>query len=379
MCSKLDQTLSLLYTHAAHDNVPDDAPNSFTTAYGRGIFAKIVGRSSIEYARWPDRSKQSGCLKDRANVAVRVKALRQLVDLWHNPINIVESIPYALLDSLSMILEGSADPAGRVLASQALVLFSGVRSGRQIIYTSKLTMNLVLDLMADPDDEVKANSYTILENVFLDAAGVAAALEERLISRLMLRGQNEENPALLVKALTALSHVVGDKMGIATLIELDASLRCVVSHTRSEDGATRAVSALCMAQISRDPEGRKVILQSNAIFKLNKLLSDDVEEARVNAARALALLAVDLRGKAEIVELGVIPTLLACLGHQGARQRFLAMFALQCLAAVAENPRGRFLLNDNRDAVDLIEKAAADDPCLDRYAKRAIASMKWTP
>lgn len=85
------------------------------------------------------------------------------------------------------------------------------------------------------------------------------------------------------------------------------------------------------------------------------------------------------RGKAEIVELGVIPTLLACLGHQGARQRFLAMFALQCLAAVAENPRGRFLLNDNRDAVDLIEKAAADDPCLDRYAKRAIASMKWTP
>lgn len=73
--------------------------------------------------------------------------------------------------------------------------------------------------MADPDDEVKANSYTILENVFLDAAGVAAALEERLISRLMLRGQNEENPALLVKALTALSHVVGDKMGIATLIE----------------------------------------------------------------------------------------------------------------------------------------------------------------
>lgn len=94
MCSKLDQTLSLLYTHAAHDNVPDDAPNSFTTAYGRGIFAKIVGGSSIEYARWPDRSKQSGCLKDRANVAVRVKALRQLVDLWHNPINIVESIPY---------------------------------------------------------------------------------------------------------------------------------------------------------------------------------------------------------------------------------------------------------------------------------------------
>jgi hypothetical protein len=32
-----------IYTHAARENVPDLPPDSFTTAYGRGIYQKIVG------------------------------------------------------------------------------------------------------------------------------------------------------------------------------------------------------------------------------------------------------------------------------------------------------------------------------------------------
>jgi hypothetical protein len=58
-----------------------------------------------------------------------------------------------------------------------------------------------------------------LDQLFLDAAGVAAVIEEGAISRLVHRLREEHSLTIMASVLNCLSRVVADKMGVSTLIE----------------------------------------------------------------------------------------------------------------------------------------------------------------
>ncbi|KAG8455842.1 hypothetical protein GDO86_001875 [Hymenochirus boettgeri] len=241
--------------------------------------------------------------------------------------------------------------------------------GRQGIIKSKVIPTL-LNLMDDPIDICRSNTYKTFKILSEQPAGSAALLDTDLVSQLVhkLDTELEGIQELILETLhfclqaDSLQALNAGAVGI---------LKKKLKHPSEE---IRRMAAGAIMEICVPLAGKETVCNEEVVPILVQVLEDSNMEVRANAAGALMYVSVTTQGKCASLKSGAVPKLLALVSDEYSLVR---LNCLKALTTLAEAPEGRKLLLDD---VTLIQDCLNDQSeAVRRAATIAIKVIQWKP
>ncbi|KAJ7423745.1 radial spoke head 14 [Willisornis vidua] len=208
------------------------------------------------------------------------------------------------------------------------------------------------------------------EMLWLPWAGAAGVLQAGLVPPLVLKVKTELDEVVEL-ILATLCSCLRVEASVALAAGAVAVLKEKLTHPSA---AIRSKAASVLLEISSHPEGKIAVCEEDVIPVLVSLLEDTDPEVQASAAGALMFAMVTPQGRSWALGAEALPALLRLVGAGGSPAR---LNALRALALLAELPAGRAALQEHTGTV----RQRLRDPsrAVQRAALSALRAIEWKP
>ncbi|XP_073321904.1 radial spoke head 14 homolog [Pagrus major] len=305
----------------------------------------------------------------------RLRALRSLCDLMHDPERLHQTVRGGFLEQLKVLLKDE-DASVRRETCELLLLLSRKYTASEALLSSSLLPPLS-QLLDDSSYSCRRSVHRVVNQLSVWISGANALLS--LVPKLMLKLKEEEDEEVLVLLLSTISCCSRGDALPALASDGVSLLGQKLSHLSPN---IRREAAAAMMTLSVSEDGRQQICEQSLLPVLVDLLREDNIELQINAAGVIMYVVVITPGKQQCLDLDVIPVLLDLVSKkiaEGDRRRVLVMYSLRALTALAETPDGRRLLLEQLPL--LMERSGAEEENenIRLAAQTAVRVITWTP
>ncbi|XP_044631303.1 radial spoke head 14 homolog isoform X1 [Equus asinus] len=339
---------------------PDVNPSQAAIAYGCRALPKLNKELQSE------------------DLLTRQKALMALCDLVHDPEHVYVAIDIGCLESLKALLKDTNDMV-RLKTTEVLYIMATHNVGREGFLKYDV-IHALSYLLHDPQAACRENLHLAYKHLAQVPSGAQGIVNSGLIPALVWKLQREEEniQELLLDTLAAcLMEDATEALDSRLVPFLKEKLLSANNNIRSK--AARTLVAIRATQLSLlwpsiPLEGKKQIWQYDVIPILVHLLKDKVKEVQANAAGALMYATVTTEGKYAALDAEAITPLLGLLFSPLSKAR---LNAIKALTMLAEAPEGRRFLQAHVPNFRALEKD--DNEAVRRAALVAIKVVEWKP
>ncbi|NXU82536.1 RSP14 protein, partial [Xiphorhynchus elegans] len=329
---------------------PDIDPTKAALAFGRRALPKLN-----EELQSPELLTQQ-------------RALMALCDLAHDPEKVYQAVEIGFIDNLKALL-GHPDSVVRQKTTEVLYLMTMHSVGRQGLIQNGV-IGALGGLLDDPVDICRKNTHQIFEMMAKLPEGAAGVLQAGLVAPLVLKLKTELDE-ILELILATLSSCLRMEVSEALAAGAVAVLKEKLTHPSA---AIRSKAALVLLDISSHAEGKIAVYEEEVIPVLVSLLEDTDPEVQASATGALMFAMVTPQGRCSALAAGAMVPLLQLVSERSSPARLNAVKALTLLA---ELPEGRAALLEHTDTL----RRCLRDPrrVLRAAARTAITAIQWKP
>ncbi|NWH57276.1 RSP14 protein, partial [Geococcyx californianus] len=328
---------------------PDIDPSKAPVAFGRRALPKLN-----EELQSPE-------------LLTRQRALVALCDLVHDPEKVCQAIGVGFLDNLKTLL-WHHDTTVREKTTEILYIMAMHNVGRQGLIENGI-ISALTELLDDPVDICRKNTYQILEMMAKLPEGAVAILHTGFISLLVpkLKTEPDEIQELILDTLSSCLRVEASEALATGVIPI------LKEKLTDSSAAIRSKAALVFLEIGTHPEG-KIVVCEEVTSVLVGLLGDADPDVQASAAGALMFAAIKPQGRFSALGAGAIPPLLKLVAEETSKAR---LSAIKVLTMLAELPEGRRTLQEHTATFH----QCLGDPreAVTRAAQTAIRIIEWKP
>nr|XP_058896146.1 radial spoke head 14 homolog isoform X1 [Kogia breviceps] len=313
------------------------------------------------------------------DLLTRQKALMALCDLMHDPEHVYTAIRIGCLESLKALLKDTNDLV-RIKTTEVLYIMATHNVGRDGFLEHDIIHALSF-LLSDPQSACRENLHLAFKHLAQLPAGAKGIVNSSLIPSLVWKLQREEEgiQELLLDTLAAcLMEDATEALASRAVPFLKEKLLSANSNIRSKAAqaliAVSAATQLPPLWPSIPLEGKNQVWQHNVIPILVHLLKDKEEEVQANAAGALMYVTVTTKGKYAALDMEAIGPLLELLHSSLSKAR---LNAIKALTMLAEAPEGRKLLQSHVPTFRALKEDTS--AAVQRAAQIAVKVIEWKP
>ncbi|NWS67876.1 RSP14 protein, partial [Crotophaga sulcirostris] len=295
------------------------------------------------------------------------QALMALCDLVHDPEKVWQAIGVGFLDNLKTLLRHH-DTTVRQKTTEILYIMAMHNVGRQGLIENGI-ISALTELLDDPVDICRKNTHQILEMMAKLPEGAVAILRAGFVPLLVPKLKTElgEIQELILDTLSNCLRVESSEALAAGAIPI------LKEKLTASSVAIRSKAALVLLEIGTHPEG-KVVLCEEVTPVLVGLLEDADPDVQASAAGALMFATIKPQGRFSALGAGAIPPLLKLAAEETSKAR---LNAIKALTMLAELPEGRRRLREHTATF----QQCLGDPreAVKRAAQTAISVIEWKP
>ncbi|XP_066111115.1 radial spoke head 14 homolog [Saccopteryx bilineata] len=302
------------------------------------------------------------------DLLTRQKALMALCDLMHDPEHVYVAISIGCLESLKALLKDT-NHVVRIKATEVLYIMATHNVGREGFLEHGIIAALSF-LLSDPLTACRENLHLVYKHLAQLPSGAQGIVSSGLIPSLVWKLQSEEEKIQELLLDTLAACLLED----ATEALASHAVPFLKEKLISANDNIRSKAACTLMAISIPLEGKKQVWRYDVIPILVHLLEDPVEEVQASAAGALMYATVTTAGKYAALAVEAINPLLKMLGLPSRKAR---LNAIKALTMLAEAPEGRKFLQVHVAAFRVLQ--VDTDQAVQRAAKVAIEVIEWKP
>lgn len=315
------------------------------------------------------------------DIDVRINALSVLCEEFNNPYMISGCAQAGVIKVLaSMVVDPDFETRER--SSKALALAAKDANGLEAIIWDDAIPELLLG-KNDPSEIVRGNIYECIFHTTRTREGIQACITAGVTEVFVLAINNETVFALKVLLLQALHNIVGNEEGLVNALQAGAVEVCIkLLKDLKYKNSVYADAAKTLAFICFDERGKEVALSNGAVPALADILHDRSQTVAVKAAVLTACMAITStdEGKRQMLMGGnsdIVDNIIALLYED---DRVVKMNVIKVLANIAVYPPIRKILQDST-CVTMLKRIVANsgDAILIRHANIALDAVNWKP
>ncbi|KAM9391548.1 radial spoke head 14 homolog [Pholidichthys leucotaenia] len=324
-----------------------------------------------------------GELQQQREAEGRMKVLRSICDLVHDPERVYRTVNGGFVDQLKVPLEDE-DESVRSQTCELLHLLTAHTIGRQALLSSSLLPHLS-QLLDDSSSSCRINILRVLNRLVLLPRGADAVLPlvPNLIQKLRQREKEEEEEVLLLSTLNYCSRLNPLPALSCNGVQL---LGTKLSH---QSVKVRREAAAAMMALSVPMDGKVQVCEEEDVLPLLvSLLVDGDIEVQTNAVGVIMNTVIITAGKRRCLDLNVLPILVNLLSEEEEQQqeeekrrksKALFMYSLRALTALADAPQARHLLLRQLPLLERRSGIGEKDWDVRRAALTAVKVVNWRP
>jgi vesicle coat complex subunit len=338
-------------------------PLVLTTPYGHFVYEKI--RINLEHE----------------NVILRRQAIAALLDLYvQQPEHVISSLSVGIVNSLVKLL---ADPDDDLRAQGciALELIAKQPKGQTYLLPQNNNKHLArfLEVLDDPSHDVVVEALRLLGAIHLahnEYAGTKRLVQLGVIPK-YIEKIGDRDDAVCGTACMALSKCFEVKESFITILEhggMEAITKSLKSRT---DPMVIVEAAEVMSGLAFYGAGKAAAVQHRSVATLIPHLSNENISVKTAVTAALGLLTIRAEGKVQAIEAGAIDALLQALPQEDERDVLVNM--VQCICSLAEHPDARPKFQTCIARLEELAVLAGDYAPLQQAVRRTVTTITWKP
>uniref|UniRef100_A0A1B6M1I1 Condensin complex subunit 1 C-terminal domain-containing protein n=2 Tax=Graphocephala atropunctata TaxID=36148 RepID=A0A1B6M1I1_9HEMI len=312
-----------------------------------------VTTASVAFGRWALPKLKKELLS--SDPLISKNAINSVLDMVHDPEKAVEAVRLKIIPRLVRLMV-SEDAFVRQRVLMILEVLAMQPNGKLAIVNHRTIMSNLSDLLCDSDVNVRSSAAKTTLALASWYLGVDEMIKKQFITSIVDRINTEQDNNILLILLETLELLLDQDMTAKrTALDKDGlELAVLLDHPLAE---VRAKAACVVAQMARDPAGKRAIYQhrSGVLATLTNLLDDQDVEVKTQAAAALMFALCTTEAKLHCLDLATLPRLLDCA--QMFRAAGLQMNAMKALTSLAESPEGQVILQRHIHRVQDIRPA----------------------
>ena len=269
----------------------------------------------------------------------------------------------------------------RVLASMCFKQFCKVLDVKEKLHVCKYIEDIAV-CFEDEVEDVRINVYLGLIYFSQSRYGIDVLLEDGILVKVVKKITEEKSMIVLNLILMLIDEVLNAQSApqVALEHEILLNLKLYVNTENLEvlESVIRVYGSLAICE-----EGKKKCVEEGTLIVnfIEKIQNFNEKQIKivVGCIRFLMNISILKRGKAEIFENKGIETLFKVLNGTFGSDDQVALDILQCLTNVAEEPRARKMLQEEKYLIYIKKFDTSKDDLIKLQVENALKVILWEP